>query len=196
MMRLTVWVLVVGAFACSSKPKAPAGAMVSLPKSDWPCARRETTTVKQETGDRQSTSITRFEYGKATSCLLPLELVSEGLVGCAISIDVFRPNKASYDGAHLIALDMFTVDWSGDVVHELGHKATASGDQIECHRADGSLHWKLDLDGSGRPRHMDNPHSTPITIDYAWDGSRLATVEYNIDPVRTRYEMIYDCSKL
>ena len=189
-MQSRIVLVVLAISACSTKtdkrPDLPANAFASLPKADWPCARRE------------SEEIHRFHYTKTDACLIPMELVTEGLVGCAAQIDTFHPIKATYAGEHLVALDTYAVEWGKDSVHEVGHTTARHGGELECHRADGTLHWRLELDTSGRPTHetVFDRSNEPTEIAFTWEGKRLTRTELSSPGATTRYDMIYDCARI
>ncbi|MEO8703850.1 MAG: hypothetical protein ABI867_27615 [Kofleriaceae bacterium] len=205
-----MWIVIAALAACTStspdeatakSPTVPVGAFTSLPKADWPCARREIDTFGKP-GTDPVVKVSRFRYGKADSCLLPFETITEGVVGCVERIEAFTPITVTYDSSHLVALAMYTADWSGDAVHEVGHKVSVVDKRLECHRGDGSLHSRTQLDSSNRPTHVDifskaANGADPMQVDYTWQGRRLASVELKSDSsTTTRNEMIYDCSTL
>lgn len=177
----------------------PTGVFASLPKADWPCARREITGTKPVKPSSDD-PIARIHYTKAESCRIPIELVVEGVVGCVEQIERSRPIKVSYDGDRLVALEMYTAEWQGDSVHEAGHVLSQKGSGLDCQRRDGSKHWHLELDSGGRPLHevsfgkTDPKDKTEIT--YSWQGGRLTSAEIVSGTEVMRNEMIYDCSAL
>lgn len=67
----------------------PPGAVVSLPRVDWPCDIEETL------GDGGETQVLQFVYSERTECLLPFDLLSNGLVGCPDEIRAYRPGDDS-----------------------------------------------------------------------------------------------------
>lgn len=62
----------------------PPGAVVSLPRVDWPCDIEETL------GDGGEKQLMQFVYGERTECLLPGDLMSSGLIGCPDEVRVLR----------------------------------------------------------------------------------------------------------
>lgn len=66
------------------RPTVPPGAVLSLPRVDWPCDIDETLA---DGGGRQ---ILQFVYGDRTECVLPANLAAQGLVGCADEIVAYN----------------------------------------------------------------------------------------------------------
>lgn len=196
MLQRTIVIGLGVVFACSgSRPASlPEGAFSSLPKADWPCARRYLhKTGRQEMIEGETH---RIRYTELSSCLIPTELVSEGIVGCPAQIGRYI---ARYDGDRMLAFDAYTAQWTAAFVHEVGHSITRHGDDLECRRADGTLHARLQRDDRDRPIHeivFSRTGEPAMTVDLSWQGARLDAVEIASDSDVDRYEHLYDCSKL
>jgi hypothetical protein len=140
-------------------------------------------------------AVHRIRYTELDSCLIPIELVVEGIVGCPARIESFT---AKYDGDRVVAFDAYTAQWTAGSVQEVGHAITRHGDDLECRRSDGTLHWRLQRDDRGRPTRESvfSRSGELTTVELAWRGSRLDSVQITSDSNVDRYEHLYDCSKL
>ncbi len=190
MVRLP-FVMVLVSACSSSRPSVPDGAFASLPKADWPCARRELVRENPDEPFREDT-VTPIRYTALASCLIPIELVGEGLVGCAAQI---HRDRVTYDGNRVLAMSMYTVQWTPDAVHEVGHTLTRHGNLLEGHRDDGTLHWRMALDDRGRPVHetVFTHNKDQMTVELTWRGARLDSMQITNEPTASRFEFIYDC---
>lgn len=179
-------------------------AMRSVPRRNWPCRL-------VEIGDA-NTLETRFEYGKRTSCVLPVDIVADGVIGCPDKVvlenlenHVAISESYEYDESGRLSTrttlgKAFLYEWDGEVLlrRKIGDRwSRYSGDDQSITIPDVSGRpERIDLDESGRVlgREVSFGGNTNMKTKLIWKDTRLNQITWEMmGTTVTRVD--YDCRK-